>query len=112
MKAMMTVVPVALGLMMAGAAMAKVTPAEAAKLGKELTCVGAEKAGSKDGVPEYTGKWLGTPPGVKYTPHVGQHPVDPYAGEKPILTITAENQAQYAAKLSDGQKALFAKFPS
>ena len=111
MKAMMTVVPVALGLMMAGAAMAKVTPAEAAKLGKELTCVGAEKAGSKDGVPEYTGKWLGTPPGVKYTPHVGQHPVDPYAGEKPILTITAENQAQYAAKLSDGQKALFAKFP-
>ena len=90
MKAMMTVVPVALGLMMAGAAMAKVTPAEAAKLGKELTCVGAEKAGSKDGVPEYTGKWLGTPPGVKYTPHVGQHPVDPYAGEKPILTITAD----------------------
>ena len=111
MKATMTFIPVAVSLLMAGSALAKVPAAEADKLGKELTCVGAEKAGTKDGVPEFTGKWLGTPPGVQYTPHVGQHPVDPYASEKPILTITAENQAQYAAKLSDGQKALFAKFP-
>ncbi len=113
MKQTMTPVPIvlAMSLLVAGAALAKVPAAEADKLGKDLTCVGAEKAGSKDGVPEYTGKWLGTPPGVQYTPHVGQHPVDPYAGEKPVLTITAENQAQYAARLSDGQKALFAKFP-
>ena len=33
----------------ADAAFAKVTPDEAAKLGRELTPVGAEKAGSKDG---------------------------------------------------------------
>ncbi len=111
MKKTMTLVPMALSLMMAGAALAKVPAAEADKLGKELTCVGAEKAGTKDGVPEYTGKWLGTPPGIQYTLHVGQHPVDPYASEKPILIITAENQAQYASKLSDGQKALFAKYP-
>ncbi|MEC5214585.1 hypothetical protein RCH06_003150 [Polaromonas sp. CG_9.5] len=111
MKATMTLIPLAVSLLMAGSAMAKVSAAEAEKLGKELTCVGAEKAGTKDGVPEFTGKWLGTPPGVQYTPHVGQHPVDPYASEKPVLTITAENQAQYASKLSDGQKALFAKFP-
>ncbi|MGV8805938.1 MAG: DUF1329 domain-containing protein [Polaromonas sp.] len=107
----MTLIPVAVSLLMAGSALAKVPAAEADKLGKELTCVGAEKAGTKDGVPEFTGKWLGTPPGVQYTQHVGQHPVDPYASEKPVLTITAENQAQYASKLSDGQKALFAKFP-
>ena len=108
-----TLVPVAMAmsLMMAGVALAKVPAAEADKLGKDLTCVGAEKAGTKDGVPEFTGKWLGTPPGMQYTPHVGQHPVDPYASEKPVLTITADNQAQYAAKLSDGQKAVFAKFP-
>ena len=108
-----TLVPVAMAmsLMMAGVALAKVPAAEADKLGKDLTCVGAEKAGTKDGVPEFTGKWLGTPPGVQYTPHTGQHPVDPYASEKPVLTITADNQAQYAAKLSDGQKAVFAKFP-
>ena len=113
MKKTMTPVPIvlAMSLLFAGAALAKVPAAEADKLGKDLTCVGAEKAGTKDGVPEYTGKWLGTPPGVKYTLHVGEHPVDPYAAEKPLFTITAENQAQYAAKLSDGQKALFAKFP-
>ena len=111
MKATMSLIPFAVSLLMAGSALAKVPAAEADKLGKELTCVGAEKAGTKDGVPEYSGKWLGTPPGVQYTPHVGQHPVDPYASEKPILTITAENMAQYASKLSEGQKALFAKFP-
>ena len=111
MKTTMTVIPLAVSLFMAGAALAKVPAAEAEKLGKELTCVGAEKAGSKDGVPEFTGKWQGTPPGVQYTPHVGQHPVDPYANEKPLFSITAENQAKYADKLSEGQKALFAKFP-
>ncbi len=111
MKATLTLIPVAVSLLMAGSALAKVPAAEADKLGKELTCFGGEKAGTKDGVPEYSGKWLGTPPGIQYTPHVGQHPVDPYASEKPILTITAQNQAQYAAKLSDGQKALFDKFP-
>lgn len=113
MKTSMTCAPlvVAMSLMLSGAAIAKVPAAEADKLGKELTCVGAEKAGSKDGVPEYTGKWLGTPPGVQYKPHTGQHPVDPYANEKPVFSITAENLAQYAAKLSDGQKAMFAKFP-
>ena len=111
MKATLTLIPIAVSLLMAGNALAKVSAAEADKLGKELTCVGAEKAGTKSGVPEYSGKWLGTPPGITYTPHVGQHPVDPYADEKPVFTITAENQTQYAASLSEGQKALFAKFP-
>lgn len=113
MKNSMTPVPIvmAMSLLLAGVALAKVPAAEADKLGKELTCVGAEKAGTKDGVPEYSGKWLGTPPGVQYTPNVGQHPVDPYASEKPLFSITAENQTQYASKLSEGQKALFAKFP-
>ena len=111
MKTKMTMIPLAVSLLMAGSAFAKVPAAEAEKLGKELTCVGAERAGSKDGVPEFTGKWLGVPPGMQYTPHIGQHPVDPYASEKPVVSITAENMAQYASKLSEGQKALFAKFP-
>jgi hypothetical protein len=111
MKKTITLVPMALSLMVAGAALAKVPAAEADKLGKELSCVGAEKAGSKDGIPKYSGKWLGTPPGLQYTPNAGQHPVDPYASEKPLFSITAETMAQYAARLSEGQKALFAKFP-
>lgn len=99
-------------LMASAQVMAKVSAEEAARLGKDLTCVGAEKAGNKDGtIPAYSGKWLGTPPGINYTPHVGEHPVDPYASDKPIFTITAQNMAQYADHLTDGQKAMFAKYP-
>ncbi len=95
-----------------GAARAKVSAAEAERLGKDLTCVGAEAAANKDGsIPAFSGKWLGTPPGIDYRPNVGQFPVDPYKDDKPLFTITAQNQAQYAEKLTDGQKAMFAKYP-
>ena len=48
-------------------AWAKVPTAEAERLGKDLTCMGAEKAANKDGsIPEYSGKWQGTPPGVDF----------------------------------------------
>ncbi len=93
-------------------AMAKVSEAEAAKLGKELTCVGAEAAGNADGsIPAFSGKWLGKPPHVEYTLHVGQHPVDVYPEEKPLFQITAANMDQYADKLSPGQQAMFKRFP-
>jgi hypothetical protein len=114
MKTSLMLAPVvaAAALVSTGTVHSKVPAAEANKLGKELTCVGADKAANKDGtIPEFSGKWLGTPPGIQYTAHVGQHPVDPYAADKPLYTITADNVAQHASKLSDGQKALFAKFP-
>ncbi len=95
---------------MAGVAHAKGSAAELARLGKDLTCMGAEKAGTPSGVAEWTGKWLGAAPGM--TTKVGAHPVDPYANEKPLFTITAQNVAQYADKLSDGQKAMFKKYPN
>lgn len=91
---------------------AKVSEAEAAKLGKELTCTGAEAAANKEGtIPAFSGKWLGTPPGIKYTPNVGQHPVDPYPDDKPLYVITASNMDKYADKLTDGQKAMFKRYP-
>lgn len=96
-----------------GMAHAKVSAAEADKLGKELTCTGAVKAGNAEGtIPAFTGKILGVPPGVKFTKHVGQFQPDIYADEKPLFEITAANMAQYADKLSDGQKALLQKFPN
>lgn len=101
----------AVGILTAGTVWAKVSPEEADKLGKTLNCTGGEKAGTANGVPEFTGKWLGTPPGIQYTPHVGQHPVDPYASEAPLFTITAENIGKYEKFLTDGQKAMFSKFP-
>lgn len=96
-----------------GTAFAQVSPEEAAKLGKELTCVGAEKAGNAEGtIPEYTGKYLGQVPGWNHVKFSGDHPVDPYASEKPILVITAENMSQYETRLADGQKALFKRYPT
>jgi hypothetical protein len=51
-----------------GAAQAVVTAAEAAKLGKELTEVGAERAGNKDGtIPAYVGKASFSPEMLKIT---------------------------------------------
>mgnify|MGYP000974183058 CR=1 FL=1 len=103
----------ALGLALAATcAWAKVSPTEAERLGKDLTCMGAIKAGNKDGsIPEFSGKWLGTPPGIPYKPHVGEFSPDPYANEKPLFVITVANMAQYASKLSEGEKAMFKKYP-
>lgn len=93
------------------AAHAALSPEEAAKLGNELTCMGAEKAGNADGsIPAYSGKWLGVPPHVKYE-GPGTFWPDPYADEKPLYVVNAQNLAQHADKLSDGVKALFAKYP-
>jgi hypothetical protein len=69
-----------------------------------LTPYGAERAGNKEGtIPAWDGKPVNTPPGPdKRRP-------DPFASEKPILSITAANMAQHADKLTDGTKALLAK---
>ena len=72
-KTLSLAIGLSLSLFAASSALAKVTPAEADKLGKELTCTGAIKAGNADGtIPPFTGKILGVPPGVKFTKSVGQ----------------------------------------
>lgn len=90
---------------------AQVSEAQAASLGKELTPMGAQMAGNADGsIPAWSGKWRGTPPQVTFD-GTGHKRPDPYANEKPMLTITAQNMDRYANKLSDGQKALFKRYP-
>jgi hypothetical protein len=92
--------------------LAKVTPEEAKRLGNDLTPMGAEKAGNADGsIPAWSGQWLGAPPQVNYA-GTGTGYGDPYAGEKPLFVITADNMAQYADKLTEGQKALFQRYKS
>jgi hypothetical protein len=87
---------------------AAVTPEEAAKLKTELTPLGAEKAGNKDGtIPAWTGGYTTAQPGFKN----GGRRADPFADEKPILSINAANMAQHADKLTDGTQALLKKFP-
>jgi len=82
--------------------------ADPALLGTELTANGANPAASADGViPAYTGG-ITTPP-AGYTR--GQDHIDPFAADAPLYTITAQNKAQYAARLSAGQNAMFARHP-
>ena len=79
-----------------------------ARLGQDLTPVGAERAGNADGtIPAWEGGLTAPPPG--WTPEQGY--VDPFPEDKPLLTITAENAAQHAAKLTPGMQALLKKYP-
>lgn len=93
----------------AGAANAAVTAEEAAKLKTTLTPMGAERAGSKDGsIPEWDGGYTKVPAGYKS----GDPRPDFFAGEKPLLSISAKNMAQYTDKLTDGEKSLIQKYPN
>lgn len=94
----------AFGLAVAvGGAFAAASEQEAARLGKDLTPVGAERAGNKDGtIPAWSGGELKAPAGWK----PGQPRPDPYASEKLLFSIDASNVDKYKDKLSEGQVAL------
>jgi hypothetical protein len=92
-----------------GTALAKVSADEAARLGKDLTPTGAERAGNRDGsIPEWKGGLTAAPacfqPGKRYC--------DPFEGDKPLLTITGANVDQYKDRLSVGQLAMLRKYAS
>ena len=87
--------------------LAKTTEAEAARLGADLTPMGAEKAGNKDGtIPAWTGGLCAPPAG--WTAAKGL--VDPFAGDKIKFTITKANAAQYKDKLTPGTLAMLNKY--
>lgn len=93
-------------LAMATTSFAGVSAEEAAKLGKELTPIGAERAGNADGtIPEWT-------PHSQRGALKGEYPNDPeIMNEKPRLTITAANMADHADKMTEGHKELMRRFP-
>ncbi|WP_210397437.1 DUF1329 domain-containing protein [Motiliproteus sediminis] len=85
-------------------AAAAVSADEAARLGNDLTPVGAEKAANVEGtIPAWNGGFNADFSGDRF--------VDPFAGEQPQLTITAANMEQYKDKLTPGQMAMLAKYP-
>jgi hypothetical protein len=102
----------ALAILTAGSASAKVSEEEAARLdGKDLTPFGAEVAGNADGsIPAWNPKWKGVPDGMEYG-GPGEERPDPYADEEPLVIITAENYKEHAENLSEGQVGLFEKYP-
>jgi len=97
----------AMVLAVAPAAYAKLTDAEIARLGADLTPVGAEKAGNADGsIPAWTGGMCSPPAGWDRSKGY----VNPFANEKPKFTITKANMSQYQAKLGAGQIAMLQKY--
>jgi len=105
-----TLITAACAMLVALTAQAAVSPEEAARLGKDLTPVGAEMAGNKDGsIPAYSGGLTTAPDG--FVANSGNY-VDPFKDEKPLFSITAQNMAQYADKLSEGQKLLLTRNPA
>ncbi|HKM36298.1 MAG TPA: DUF1329 domain-containing protein [Thiopseudomonas sp.] len=88
--------------------MAAVSADEAAKLGTTLTPFGAEKAGNADGtIPAWTGGLATNAAAVDSRGFLS----NPFAGEKPLFTITAQNFEQYKDKLTPGQVAMFKRYP-
>lgn len=87
---------------------AAVSEQQAAKLGSELTPVGAEAGPSADGV---IPAWEGgiTNPPASYSP--GMHHPNPFSGDQPLFTITAQNMSAHAEYLSDGHKAMLEAYP-
>lgn len=92
-------------------AFAAVSQEEANKLGTTLTPMGANPQPNADGsIPKWTGETLGAPKNVDYK-GTGTHYPNPYKGEKPLFVITGQNYQQYAKNLTDGQIAMFKKYP-
>lgn len=98
-------------LVLAAPLQAKVSPEDAARLGltgTPLTPIGAERAGNADGsIPE----WVPFTP-FKEIQKEPVWPVDRFASEKPLYTITGSNAAQYADKLSEGHRKLLERYPT
>jgi hypothetical protein len=89
-------------------AVAKVSEADAAKLGTVLTPLGGEKAANADGsIPAWDGGI--TSPIAGY--EKGMHHPDPFTADKVEFTISNANKDQYKDNLTDGQRKLFELYP-
>ncbi|MBR9727857.1 DUF1329 domain-containing protein [Shewanella intestini] len=100
-----TAIVLALGVSIAHA---KVSEAEAAKLGTTLTPLGGELAANADGsIPAWNGGI--TQPVAGY--EKGMHHPDPFTSDPVLFTITNTNKAQYQSFLTPGQIKLFELYP-
>lgn len=94
--------------LLASNVMAAVSETEAARLGNELTPIGAEKSGNAAGtIPAWTGGLAQDAATVTPDGFVS----DPYASDKPKFTITAQNYEQYKDNLTPGQIAMLKRYP-
>ena len=107
MKFTRTLMAFGLSTLMSGGVLAGVSPEEAARLGKDLTPTGAERAGNADGsIPEWNPN--GPPVPADFVPGSDNY-INPYPDEKPLFTIDINNYKEYAENLSEGQNAVMEK---
>jgi hypothetical protein len=86
-----------------GRASAQSAPADPALLTTTLTPFGGERAGNADGsIPAWTG-------GIQVQPNSPTY-VEVFTDEKPYLTISAENMAQYQSLLTAGVMEMMQKY--
>jgi hypothetical protein len=105
--AVATVVGALAGMLLGGQASAAVSAAEAARLGAELTPLGAEKAGNSAGtIPAWDGGLTSAAQAGFPNFRPATHHPDPFADDKPLYTVTAANMNQYVNNLTEGHKKL------
>lgn len=93
----------------AGGAMAALPQAEADRLGKDLTPVGAEKEGNKAGtIPAWGGGLTKAPAGFDSKNGYA----DPLPNEAAQYSITAANMDKYKDVLAPGQMEMLKRYPS
>lgn len=98
-------------LTISAAAYAQLSAGDLAKLGTDLTPMGAEKAGNAARtIPAWDGGITKIPANVNYKPR-GTYP-DPFPGDQPLFTISAANADKYKDNLSPGQLAMLKQYPS
>ena len=97
----------AFALLAAAPAMAQVDAAQAARLGQDLTPMGAERAGNAAGsIPAWDGG-LAKDSGA-FDAKLGYK--DPFAADQPLFTVTQANAQQYREQLSPGQLAMLQRY--
>ena len=98
-----------LGSALIAPVLAEVPSSVANRLGRDLTPTGAEKAGSSGGVSAWTGRGIN---GARLlSGYDGGALPNPFAGDRKLYTVTADNANRYDRLLSDGQKAMLANYP-
>jgi len=110
MRKKLTLLAAALALALsASPVFSQVAASEAARLGQDLTPMGAERAGNAAGtIPAWDGGLTSAPAG-----HVaGGHYADPFAADQPLLTIDASNLEQHRDHLTPGQVAMLETYPT
>ncbi|CAM5225436.1 hypothetical protein ALON55S_05244 [Alishewanella longhuensis] len=104
----LTLLASAVALVFSCNALAKLPADRVARLGQDLTPIGAERAGNAAGtIPEWTGGIQAAPAGYK----PGDHHPNPFADDKILFTITKANLDQYRQFLVAGRSPLLDFYP-